>query len=82
VVYTRAGRSVGLVVDEIIDIIDDDVSRHSDIEDAGLTGSTVLHERVTELLDVRSAVMAADPAFYDVVVPQQRRASELETAGV
>lgn len=82
VVYTRAGRSVGLVVDEIVDIIDDDVSRHSDIEDAGLTGSTVLHERVTELLDVRAAVMAADPAFYDVVVPQQRRASELETAGV
>jgi two-component system chemotaxis sensor kinase CheA len=82
VVYTRAGRSVGLVVDEIVDIIDDDVSRHSDIEDAGLTGSTVLHERVTELLDVRAAVMAADPAFYDVVVPQQRRASELETVGV
>lgn len=82
VVYTRAGRSVGLVVDEIVDIIDDDVSRHSDIEDAGLTGSTVLHERVTELLDVRAAVMAADPAFYDVVVPQQRRSSELETVGV
>jgi two-component system chemotaxis sensor kinase CheA len=83
VVYTRAGRSVGLVVDEIVDIVDDDLTQHSDIEDSGLTGSTVLRERVTELLDVRSAVMAADPAFYDdPAVPQQRRSPELQKAGV
>jgi two-component system chemotaxis sensor kinase CheA len=65
VVYSRAGRSVGLVVHEIVDIVDDDVARHSDIEDQGLLGSTVLGERVTELLDVRSAVLAADRSFYD-----------------
>ncbi|WP_421732375.1 chemotaxis protein CheA [Cellulomonas sp.] len=65
VVYSRAGRSVGLVVHEIVDIVDDDVSRHSDIEDHGLVGSTVLGERVTELLDVRTAILAADHAFYD-----------------
>jgi two-component system chemotaxis sensor kinase CheA len=63
VVYTRAGRSVGLVVDEILDIVDDDVTQHSDIEDVGLVGSTVIGERVTELLDVRAAVLAADPDF-------------------
>lgn len=63
VVYTRAGRSVGLVVDEILDIVDDDVTQHSDIEDIGLVGSTVIGERVTELLDVRAAVLAADPDF-------------------
>ncbi|HEY0187085.1 MAG TPA: chemotaxis protein CheA [Cellulomonas sp.] len=65
VVYSRAGRSVGLVVREIVDIVDDDSARHSDIEDAGLVGSTVLGERVTELLDVRRAILAADAAFYD-----------------
>ena len=65
VVYSRAGRSVGLVVHEIVDIVDDDVARHSDIEDHGLVGSTVLGERVTELLDVRTAILAADGAFYD-----------------
>ena len=31
----------------------------------GLLGSTVLGGRVVELLDVRSAVLAADAAFYD-----------------
>ncbi|MBO3084915.1 chemotaxis protein CheA [Cellulomonas fengjieae] len=65
VVYSRAGRSVGLVVQEIVDIVDDDVAQHSDIDDRGLVGSTVVGERVTELLDVRSAVLAADSAFYD-----------------
>jgi two-component system chemotaxis sensor kinase CheA len=65
VVYSRAGRSVGLVVREIVDIVDDDSARHSDIEDAGLVGSTVLGEKVTELLDVRRAILAADAAFYD-----------------
>ncbi|HYO35643.1 MAG TPA: hypothetical protein VER97_06190, partial [Geodermatophilus sp.] len=36
----------------------------SDIDDMGLLGSAVLGDRVTELLDVRAAILAADPAFY------------------
>ncbi len=82
VVYSRAGRSVGLVVREIVDIVDDDSARHSDIEDAGLVGSTVLGDRVTELLDVRRAILAADGAFYDErveagIVPTQFSADDL-----
>ncbi|MGV8978436.1 MAG: chemotaxis protein CheA [Cellulomonas sp.] len=68
VVYLEAGRSVAFVVAEILDIVDDDGSQHSDIEDSGLVGSTVIDGHVTELLDVRGAVLAADPAFYDVRV--------------
>ena len=63
-VCTRAGRSVALVVGEIIDIVDDDASHHSDLGDGGLAGSTVLKERVNELLDIRAVVAAADPLFY------------------
>ncbi|MBX9245157.1 chemotaxis protein CheA [Actinotalea ferrariae] len=64
VVSSRRGRSVAIVVDQIVDIVDDDVTVHSDLGDLGLVGSTVLKDRVTELLDVRSAVAAADPLFY------------------
>ncbi|MFC8923829.1 chemotaxis protein CheA [Cellulosimicrobium sp. NPDC057127] len=67
VVYTRAGRSIAMAVTEIVDIVEDDARRHSDIDDHGLLGSTVLKDRVTELLDVRSAVQAADPDFFDDV---------------
>jgi two-component system chemotaxis sensor kinase CheA len=65
VVYTRGARSVAIVVEEIVDIVEDDWSQHSQIDDHGLVGSTVLKDRVTELLDVRQAVMAADPSFFD-----------------
>ncbi|GAA1411890.1 hypothetical protein [Oerskovia paurometabola] len=54
-----AGASVTL------DIVEDDARLHSDIDDNGLVGSTVLDQRVTELLDVRSAVRAADAGFFD-----------------
>ena len=64
VVYSQGGRSVAIVVDEIVDIVDDDAARHSDVGDHGLVGSTVLKDRVTELLDVRAAVAEADPVFF------------------
>ncbi|WP_182112612.1 MULTISPECIES: chemotaxis protein CheA [unclassified Actinotalea] len=64
VVSSRRGRSVAIVVDEIVDIVDDDVAAHSDLGDHGTLGSTVLEDKVTELLDVRAAVAAADPLFF------------------
>jgi two-component system, chemotaxis family, sensor kinase CheA len=63
VVYTSGGRSVALIVDEVVDIVDG-VDVRSDIDDAGLLGSAVVRDRVIELLDVRSAILAADPHFY------------------
>ena len=68
VVYSEQGRSVALAVEEIIDIVEEKVQAKSDLYDHGLTGSVVIRERVTELLDVRQAVLAADPNFYDDLV--------------
>ncbi|MCL2465775.1 MAG: chemotaxis protein CheA [Micrococcales bacterium] len=65
VVYSNDHRSVGMVVDDILDILDDDQREHSDVDDAGLVGSTVLSGVITELLDVRAAILAVDPSFYD-----------------
>ncbi len=60
-----AGASeVAVVVEEILDIVDGETAVRSDIDDLGLLGSAVLGDRVTELLDVRAAILAADPAFY------------------
>jgi two-component system chemotaxis sensor kinase CheA len=65
IVYSDHGRSVAIVVEEILDIVDGEAAVRSDIDDMGLLGSAVLGEKVTELLDVRAAILAADPAFYD-----------------
>ncbi|MFC7879496.1 chemotaxis protein CheW, partial [Isoptericola sp. NPDC057391] len=65
VVYSRGERSIAMAVTRIVDVVEDDPGRHSAIDDHGLLGSAVLRDRVTELLDVRSAVEAADPGFFD-----------------
>ncbi|QDB78188.1 chemotaxis protein CheA [Georgenia wutianyii] len=51
-VLTSQDVTVAVVVGEIVDIVTDDPDAHSDLQDAGLTGSTVIRDRVTELLDV------------------------------
>jgi len=85
VVYTRGVRSVAIVVDEIVDIVDDDVAAHSQIDGRGLIGSTVLKDRVTELLDVTDVVLSVDPRFFDdddapsVAPPAPAIWSELDT---
>jgi len=71
VVLERGGRTAGLVVDEIVDILQDSADQHADVVDHGLLGATVLDGRVTELLDVRAAVLAADPSFYDAAEPAE-----------
>ncbi|MDP9430317.1 MAG: chemotaxis protein CheA [Actinomycetota bacterium] len=68
IVYSDHGRSVAIVVEEILDIVDGEGAVRSDINDMGLLGSAVLGEKVTELLDVRAAILAADPAFYTAPV--------------
>ncbi|HEY0950774.1 chemotaxis protein CheA [Nocardioides sp.] len=64
VVYSAGARSVAIVVDEIIDIVEEETEVHSDIDDHGLVGSTLIRDRIVEVLDVRAAILAADPKFY------------------
>jgi two-component system chemotaxis sensor kinase CheA len=76
IVYADHGRSVAIVVEEILDIVDGEAAIRSDIDDLGLLGSAVLGDKVTELLDVRAAILAADPAFYNApAIPTQSTSS-------
>jgi two-component system chemotaxis sensor kinase CheA len=64
VVHSENGRSVGLVVEQILDIVEQELTARSDLEEHGLVGSAVVQDHITDLLDVRSAILAADPNFY------------------
>jgi two-component system chemotaxis sensor kinase CheA len=66
VVYSAGSRSVAIVVDEIVDIVDDETQVSSDIDDHGLLGSALIRDRIVEVLDVRAAILAADPKFYSI----------------
>ncbi|MBB4696552.1 two-component system chemotaxis sensor kinase CheA [Actinoplanes abujensis] len=64
VVYSEGAKSVALVVDRIVDIAENSTTARRDAEEDGLVGTAVIQQRVTELLDVRRAILAADPNFY------------------
>lgn len=75
VIYTVGDRSVALVVDEIVDIVDEVTEFHDDVTDHGVLGSTLVRDRIVEVLDVRAAIMSADPSFYaDHEMPELQEA--------
>jgi two-component system chemotaxis sensor kinase CheA len=63
VVYRRGERTVGLVVNEILDIVDE-ANISADLSGAGVERTLVIGDRITELLDVSAAILAADPDFF------------------
>ena len=77
IVYADHGRSVAIVVEEILDIVDGEAAIRSDIDDLGLLGSAVLGDKVDRaarrpgrhprrrpgvLLDPRPTVPESTPA--------------------
>jgi two-component system, chemotaxis family, sensor kinase CheA len=58
VVHSEGGQSVGLVVDEILDIVDQHVTVTRRSEDTRLLGSAVIQQHVTDLLNVPELVMS------------------------
>ena len=64
VVYSEAGRSVGLVVGKINDIVHEALTVQRNSSRDGILGSVVVQDKVTDLLDVVGIIRKADPAFY------------------
>ena len=64
VVYSEQGRSVGLVVGSINDIVEESITVKRDAVADGILGSAVIQNKVTDLLDVPAVIRAADPSFY------------------
>ncbi|MEJ5914278.1 chemotaxis protein CheW [Pseudokineococcus sp. 1T1Z-3] len=91
IVHSVGSRSVALAVDGILDIAPAVPAGISNLGAPGLSGSVVIDGRIVELLDVRQALLAADPRFYDEVdgptrgstykVPRPRALAATEGAG-
>ena len=63
VVYSAGDRSVGLVVDRIIDIVEESVEIERAASRECVKGTAVIHGKVTEFLDVEAVIQAGDPTF-------------------
>ena len=64
VVYSHHARSVGLVVDRIIDIVEDSLEVQRESHHTGVLSSVVIQDRVTDLVDIEGVVRAFDPTFF------------------
>ena len=67
VVYTSEGRSVGLVVDRIMDIVEESVSLERPATREGVFGSAVIHGKVTEFVDVETVIRLSDQEYAESV---------------
>ncbi|MGN6107011.1 MAG: chemotaxis protein CheA [Kofleriaceae bacterium] len=64
IVYSEHDRSVGFVVDEILDAVEEAITvRHRTHRD-GVLGAAVIGGKVTDLLDVHGVIAASDPSFF------------------
>jgi two-component system chemotaxis sensor kinase CheA len=63
VVYSQQGKSVGLVVDQITDIVEERVTVKADRQGSYLLGAAVVQGKVTDILDVRGVIEAVDPSY-------------------
>ncbi len=65
VVCTVDGRRVGLMVERIIDIVEENLRVKRPASREGVSACVVIQGRVTELLDLPAVVRLADPGFFD-----------------
>ena len=65
VVYTQNGRSVALVADKILDIVEENITVERGSNRKGTLGTVVVQNLVTDLLDAEAIVRENDPTFFD-----------------
>jgi chemotaxis protein histidine kinase CheA len=65
IVYTEQARSIGLVVDNILDIVEENVVVERPGRRSGVLGSALIQQRVTDLLDVEGVARAVEPGFFE-----------------
>jgi two-component system chemotaxis sensor kinase CheA len=65
VVYSEHGKSIGLVVDEILDVVEEVLRVEHRTVGGGLLGCAVIQGRVTDVLDVRALIRRHYPTFFE-----------------
>ncbi len=63
VVYREHGKSVGLVVEQIADIVEERITVKTDRHGSHLLGTAVVQGKVTDILDVRGVIESINPDY-------------------
>ena len=64
IVFSDKEKQVGIVVDQIVDIVEDVIKARTNSERAGIVGSGVVGERVTDFLDLQYLIETFDSGWF------------------
>jgi two-component system chemotaxis sensor kinase CheA len=64
IVFNDGDRSVGVVVDQILDVVEESIMMRQKSTRKGLLGSAVVAKRVTDLLDLNEVIHAANESWF------------------
>ena len=64
-VFTEGDRSMGLVVDDIVDIVEDDLNIELSAKESGLVGSAVIDGKATGVIDAGYYLTRAFPDWFN-----------------
>jgi len=65
VIYTQKNKSVALVVDKILDIVEESITVKRALSRMGILGTVVVQDMVTDLIDMEDIVRKMDPTFFE-----------------
>jgi two-component system chemotaxis sensor kinase CheA len=71
VVYNEGQRSVGVVVGQIVDIVDEVIDMSAAVGRGGLAGCAVIQQKVTELVDLQALVLSGGAELLDLYQSSQ-----------
>ncbi|HET6146315.1 MAG TPA: chemotaxis protein CheA [Polyangia bacterium] len=71
VVYNEGQRSVGVVVGQIVDIVDDAIDLSPGAGRGGLSGCAVIQQKVTELINLEALVLSRGAELLDLYQSSQ-----------
>ena len=77
IVFNDSGRYVGMVVDEILDIVDDHVTVKRATATFGLLGSGVVGGKVTDFVDLGALLSAAQPELSSAMAAHPEEGKKL-----
>lgn len=77
VVFSDGDRRIGLVVDQILDIVEETVTMKTTSDHPDLLGSAVVAQRITDFLDLQAVIQRAEAGWFEQSRPHNKQATVL-----
>ena len=77
IVFTEGSNRLGIIVDEILDIVEESIQVRSRSSRRGVLGSAVVHGLVTDFLDLQAIIEEVDKSWFGRSHPEKPGASIL-----